>query len=58
MAALGELVGVPTPAMNTFIDLANFALGIDLRKDGLTLNKMGLAGKSPTELTNFLEIGS
>lgn len=58
MAALGELVGVPTPAMNTFIDLANFALGIDFRKDGLTLNKMGLAGKSPTELANFLEIGS
>jgi opine dehydrogenase len=57
MAALGELAGVPTPAMRTFIDLASFALGMDFRTEGLTLKKMGLQGKAPGELAQFLYTG-
>jgi opine dehydrogenase len=58
MAALGELVGVPTPTMDIFIDLAGIALGTDFRREGLTLKKMGLAGIPPAELAKFLEMGS
>jgi opine dehydrogenase len=57
MAALGKLVGVPTPAMDTFIDLAGYTLGVDFRVEGLTLKKMGLDGKTPAEVLTFLATG-
>jgi opine dehydrogenase len=57
MAALGRLAGVPTPAMDLMIDLANLAISADLRRDGLTLEKMGLEGKAPRELPRFLAEG-
>jgi hypothetical protein len=37
------------------IGRAGLAPGIDYRADGLTLERIGLAGKSPTELTPFAE---
>jgi opine dehydrogenase len=57
MAALGRLAGVATPAMDLLIDLANLAIGADLRHIGLTLAKMGLEGKAPTDLPRFLAEG-
>ena len=39
------------------IDLANLAVAIDLRQSGLTLAKMGLAGKAPSELARFMAEG-
>jgi opine dehydrogenase len=58
MAALGRLAGVPTPTMDSLIHLAGLSLGIDYAKDGLTLEKIGLAGKSPAELTRFVMDGA
>ncbi len=46
MAEIGKLLGVRTPVMDALITLASTALGIDFRRDGLTLAKMGLAGIS------------
>ena len=46
-AALGELAGVPTPTIDALVHLSGLALGIDYARDGLTLEKLGLAGKSP-----------
>jgi opine dehydrogenase len=57
MTALARLAGVPTPAMDALITLANFALDVDLRETGLTLAKMGLANKTPSELGRFAELG-
>jgi len=56
-AAFGELAGVRTPAIDALITLADIATGIDYRSTGLTLEKMGLVGRLPTELPALLEEG-
>jgi opine dehydrogenase len=57
MTELAQLGGVATPVMDSLITIANTALGEDLRKSGLTLEKMGIAGKKPSELSRFAEAG-
>jgi opine dehydrogenase len=57
MAALGRLAGVATPTIDALIQLAGLAVGVDYRRDGLTLERLGLAGKSPSELLKFVEQG-
>jgi opine dehydrogenase len=39
------------------VQLASIALGIDYVRDGLTLERLGLAGKSPAELAAFAQQG-
>jgi opine dehydrogenase len=55
MAELGRLAGVATPTIDALIALAGLALGIDYRLHGLTLERLGLAGKTPAELVRFVE---
>jgi opine dehydrogenase len=57
MAALGRLAGVATPTMDALVQLASIALGIDYARDGLTLERLGLAGKSPAEIVRFAQQG-
>jgi opine dehydrogenase len=57
IAAFGKLAGVPTPTIDGLIHLAGLMLGIDYAKDGLTLERLGLAGKSPAELARFVHDG-
>jgi opine dehydrogenase len=57
MAALGRLVGVATPTIDALIQLAGLAVGVDYARDGLTLEKLGVAGKSPSDLLKFVEDG-
>ena len=57
IAAFGELAGVATPTIDALINLAGASLDIDFRRTGLTLEKMGLKGKSPADLPRFLEQG-
>lgn len=57
MAALGRLAGVATPTMDALVQLASAALGIDYARDGLTLERLGLAGKSLEELAAFAQQG-
>ena len=54
MASLGRLAGLATPTIDTFIHLAEVVTGIPYRQVGLTLEKMGLAGREPTDLARFL----
>jgi opine dehydrogenase len=54
MAELGRLAGVATPTIDALVRLASLALGIDYGRDGLTLERLGLAGKSPTELLRYV----
>lgn len=57
IAELGRLAGVATPTIDALVQLASLALGIDYARDGLTLARLGLAGKSPTELAHLVEAG-
>ncbi len=54
LAEFGRLAGVPTPAMNAVIDLANIVHGRDYRRDGRTLERMGVGGLGPAELVKFV----
>jgi opine dehydrogenase len=57
LAALARLADVATPTIDALIQLAGLAVGIDYTRDGLTLERLGLAGKSPSELLRFVENG-
>lgn len=57
MAEIARLLGVRTPVMDALITLASTALGADFRVEGLTLEKMGLAGASPAGLQKILREG-
>jgi opine dehydrogenase len=58
IAALGALAGVSTPTIAALVQLAALALGIDYMREGLTLEKLGLAGKSASELLRLVEEGA
>ena len=58
IAALGALAGVSTPTIAALVQLAGLALGIDYMREGLTLEKLGLAGKSASELLRLVEEGA
>lgn len=58
IAALGRLAGVETPTIDALIQLATVSTGIDFRATGLSLEKMGLAGRSRESLAAFLENGA
>ena len=58
MAALGRLAGVATPTIEALVQLAGLAVGVDYSGEGLTLERLGLAGKSPSELRSFVEEGA
>jgi opine dehydrogenase len=58
LAALGRVAGVATPTIDALIQLAGLAVGIDYTREGLTLERLGLAGKSPSELLHFVEHGA
>jgi opine dehydrogenase len=58
MAALGRLAGVATPTIDALVHLAGLAVGIDYAREGLTLERLGLDGKSPSELLTFVEQGA
>lgn len=57
MAELGRLAGVPTPVIDGLIAAASEMNRIDYRRRGLTLEKMGLAGRRPEDLTGLLQEG-
>jgi opine dehydrogenase len=56
-AAFGDLAGVETPTIDALVSLASAMMGIDYAKDGLTLERMGLAGVAPDGLRHFVEEG-
>jgi opine dehydrogenase len=57
IAAFGRLAGVATPTIDALVQLASLAAGVDYARDGLTLERLGIAGKSPAELKTFVETG-
>ena len=57
MAEIGRLLGIATPVMDALITLASTALGVEFRAEGLTLEKMGLAGATAESLPLILQEG-
>jgi opine dehydrogenase len=57
MAEIGKLLGVKAPVMDALIALASTALGVNFRVEGLTLEKMGIAGATSKSLSITLENG-
>jgi opine dehydrogenase len=57
MAEIGKLLGLKTPVMDALITLASTALSIDFPAEGLTLEKMGLAGATADSLPLILQDG-
>jgi opine dehydrogenase len=56
-AELGRSVGVETPLMDALITVGSALTGRDYRREGLTLRRLGLAGKSVAELPGYLREG-
>ncbi|AFG34860.1 NAD/NADP octopine/nopaline dehydrogenase family protein [Fervidobacterium riparium] len=57
ISEFGKVTGVRTPTIDTIISLASVMLGRDFRKEGRTLEKLGLLGKSPEEVKRIMEVG-
>jgi opine dehydrogenase len=57
MAAIGKLLGVKTPVVDALVTLASVISGRDYEREGLSLEKMGLAGVSPGDLPKILQDG-
>lgn len=56
-AELGRLGGVATPTISAHIALLSAATGVDYAKDGLTLERMGIAGLDAAELRRTVQEG-
>ncbi len=57
MRALGEAIGVPTPAIDAVIKLAQTLAGSDFAKDARTLDRMGLAGMDVGQIKRVMAEG-
>jgi opine dehydrogenase len=58
MASIGRMLDVPTPNMNALITIASTTGHRDFWDEGLTTEKLGIAGFSLEELNQFLREGS
>ncbi len=54
---LGRSFGVATPVVDALITLGSALNGRDYRVEGLTLERLGLAGRRPEELADYLREG-
>lgn len=54
LASIGNMLGVETPVMNAYIMIAGIVCGRDFLKEGRTVEKLGLAGKSLEEIYEMI----
>jgi len=57
MRAIGEAMGVPTPAIDAVVKLAQILAGSDFATDARTLDRMGLAGMDAGQIRRTLVEG-
>jgi opine dehydrogenase len=58
IAELGRLAGVPTPGADAVIAIASIVAARPYRRDGLTLDRMGIAGMTVAQATSLLRTGA
>ncbi|MEK9684364.1 MAG: NAD/NADP octopine/nopaline dehydrogenase family protein [Rhodospirillaceae bacterium] len=56
-AAFGDLAGVQTPTIDSIIHLCSRMMGVDYNRNGLTIEKMGLAQIPASDLDKFVHEG-
>ena len=54
---LAESAGVSVPLHRGFVDIVDALLGGNSWRDGLTLERLGLAGLSPEQIRDYVETG-
>ena len=54
MSELGHLAGVETPLMDSIITIVSSLLGFDFRKNGRTLENLGLGDKNKQQVIELL----
>ncbi|HEY8345681.1 MAG TPA: NAD/NADP octopine/nopaline dehydrogenase family protein [Symbiobacteriaceae bacterium] len=58
IAELGRALGVPTPVINTMIDLASYLCGQDYRRTGRSLQRLGMEGWTPEQIGQYALTGA
>lgn len=53
IAELGRACGIVTPVTDTLINLANALFGVDFRQTGRTLEKLGMVGWTPEQISRY-----
>ena len=56
-ASMGNAVGVPTPIMNSLVEIGGAIMGVNCWETGRNLKKMGLDGLSVKGILKYLETG-
>lgn len=56
-AAIAELIGVPMPLTNGFIDIINVVHEKDWRREGCSLDELGIAGMTKDALLKYVRTG-
>jgi opine dehydrogenase len=54
LTEIAKVIGIPTPCMNSIIEIASAANGQNYRENGRTLEKMGLAGMNLNDIINLI----
>lgn len=57
MSSLGKAAGVKTPVVDSLITLASVLNSEEFYANGLTLENLGLTGRGPKEINQYLETG-
>jgi opine dehydrogenase len=57
MSAIGNAVGVPTPAISAVVEIVKHMTGKDCAESARSLDRLGLAGKSAAEIRHVFEHG-
>ena len=57
-ASLGDEFNIPTPLCDAFIEIANSMMKTDFRKEGRTLENLGLSGLGAKGIRHFAETGT
>ncbi|MDD5833471.1 MAG: NADP transhydrogenase subunit alpha, partial [Clostridiales bacterium] len=54
-ASFGHMLGVPVPTIDMIIELESIMLGKDFKAEGRTVEKLGLAGRTPEEIRELVK---
>ena len=54
LASVGHALGIPTPMMDAFVNIASAVCGRDFWKEGRTAEKLGMAGKTLEEIQEMV----
>ena len=57
LGEIARVAGVPTPIHEAFVTLFGTLLGADFRREGITLDKLGLGGCTKAELLAYVAHG-